>query len=295
MVSGRAHAILTHDLTLIKQAALNFTTTTHICPGLTSTYAGTRMQEIADYSLEYPALLTWIYAQDHDVEFLRACEPCATGVYEYFTKYENADGLLDHVSEKWNLVDWPQNLRDNYDFDLRNPVKPGLHNVINALWYGFKLAMDELYSILGKARDFGTKKTKKSFISKFYSEKLGLFTDTPTSTHASVHSNVFPLLFGLADNDSSLAERIAEHIRKKRLTSMGVYMTYFTMAGLMRIGKRELCCELACDEGAWLNMIKEGATTTFEAWGKDQKWNTSLCHPWATSPLIIFSGIERLY
>ena len=76
---------------------------------------------------------------------------------------------------------------------------------------------------------------------------------------------------------------------------MGVYMTYFTMAGLMRVGKAELCRELTCDEGAWLNMIKEGATTTFEAWGKDQKWNTSLCHPWATSPLIIFSGLDRLY
>ncbi|MCZ8517160.1 hypothetical protein O9H85_33380 [Paenibacillus filicis] len=34
-------------------------------------------------------------------------------------------------------------------------------------------------------------------------------------------------------------------------------------------------------------MVKEGATTCFEAWGKDQKWNTSLCHPWASSPIPI--------
>lgn len=295
MVSGRAHAILTHDLTLLKQAAINFTTTTIICPGLTSTYATTRMQEIADYSLEYPALLTWIYSQDKDIEFLRATEPCATGVYEYFTKYENADGLLESVKEKWNLVDWPQNLRDNYDFELTHPIGDGMHNVINALWYGFKLAMDELYRILGKSYDFGLEKTKSSFISTFYSDKLGLFVDTPVSNHASVHSNVFPLLFGMVDSDAALVDRIAEHIKNKRLTSMGVYMTYFTMAGLMRVGKEELCRELTCDEGAWLNMIKEGATTTFEAWGKDQKWNTSLCHPWATSPLIIFSGLDRLY
>ena len=32
------------------------------------------------------------------------------------------------------------------------------------------------------------------------------------------------------------------------------------------------------DEGAWLRMIREGATTTFEGWGKDSKWNTSLFH-----------------
>ena len=32
------------------------------------------------------------------------------------------------------------------------------------------------------------------------------------------------------------------------------------------------------DENAWLRMIREGATTTFEGWGKDKKWNTSLFH-----------------
>ena len=57
----------------------------------------------------------------------------------------------------------------------------------------------------------------------------------------------------------------------------------------------DLCVELATDGGAWLNMIKEGATMTFEAWGKDQKWNTSLCHPWATAPLIIFTDSVRPY
>ena len=295
VVSGKAHAIATHDLTLLKQAAINFMSTTIICPGLTSTYATTRMQEIADYSLEYPALLTWIYSQDGDIEFLRTTEPCATGVYKYFTKYENDDGLLEEVREKWNLVDWPQNLRDNYDFELVHPIGPGIHNVMNALWYGFKLAMAELYEILGIKAELGLEKTKKSFMEKFYREDIGLFVDNPTSRHASVHSNVFPLLFGMADSDSALIERIAEHIKNKRLTSMGVYMTYFTMAGLMRVGKEELCRTLTVDEGAWLNMIREGATTTFEAWGKDQKWNTSLCHPWATSPLIIFSGLDRLY
>ena len=32
------------------------------------------------------------------------------------------------------------------------------------------------------------------------------------------------------------------------------------------------------DRGAWLRMLDEGATTTFEGWGKDTKWNTSLFH-----------------
>ena len=76
---------------------------------------------------------------------------------------------------------------------------------------------------------------------------------------------------------------------------MGVYMAYFALAALKNAGEYDTCIELATDEGAWLNMIREGATLTYEAWGKDQKWNTSLCHPWATAPLIIFSDKVRPY
>jgi hypothetical protein len=42
-------------------------------------------------------------------------------------------------------------------------------------------------------------------------------------------------------------------------------------------------------------MSAEGATVTFEAWGKEQKWNTSLFHPWATAPLIVFCDGVRPY
>jgi hypothetical protein len=42
-------------------------------------------------------------------------------------------------------------------------------------------------------------------------------------------------------------------------------------------------------EHSWYQMISEGATACFEAWGKEQKPNTSLCHPWASTPIIILS------
>lgn len=34
-------------------------------------------------------------------------------------------------------------------------------------------------------------------------------------------------------------------------------------------------------------MVREGASACFEAWGKEQKWNTSLCHPWASAPIPV--------
>lgn len=291
MVSGRAHATLTKDTTLVKNAVYDFCNTAFVTPGLLACACGSLMQEIADYSLEFPAVLNWIYSLDGDIEFLKKCEPYATGVYEYYKGYENSDGLLDEVSE-WNLVDWPANLRDGYDFHCERPTKKGVHNVINALWYGLKIALGELYSTLGISRDVEAEKTKKSFISAFYSKELDLFTDTPDSKHTAVHSNIFPLLFGIGTENEKTKQNIISLIRKKKLTSMGVYMAYFALAALKMNGEYELCRELATDEGAWLNMLAEGATTTFEAWGKEQKWNTSFCHPWATGPAIIFADVR---
>lgn len=42
-------------------------------------------------------------------------------------------------------------------------------------------------------------------------------------------------------------------------------------------------------------MIKEGATTCYEVWGKNQKWNTSLFHPWSTAPVaVLFEEKENI-
>jgi hypothetical protein len=35
-------------------------------------------------------------------------------------------------------------------------------------------------------------------------------------------------------------------------------------------------------------MLRDGATTCLEAWGVEQKWNTSLCHPWSSSPIYFY-------
>ena len=292
-IAGRAQAVATGDTTMIKKAVTLFCDTAPLCKGLFAVSNSARMQEIADYSLQFAAQLLWIYKTDGDTEFLKKTEPYATGVYEYFLNHADENGLISGITEKWNLVDWPQNLRDGYDFPLTKPIGPGLHNVINAFWYGSITALDEIYAILGKSRITGyAEKVKNSFLDTFFCEDACLFCDSPKhikEPHFSIHSNVLPLLFGMADNDIALKENIVELIKKKSLASMGVYMAYFTLAALKINGYDRVCEELATDERCWLNMIKEGATTTFEAWGVDQKWNTSLFHPWACAPVIIFA------
>lgn len=285
-IAARSHAILTGDTSMMKKAILDFCRSSFICEGIMAVSTSSFMQEIADYSLQFPAHALWVYKTDGDLEFLRLVEPYMTGVLNYFKKYMGENGLISSLTEKWNLVDWPKNLRDGYVYRER---QGDLHNVLNAFFCGFLDSMDELYKILGKEKTGLTEKAKTSFIQTFYSVPDGLFTDDTAHSHISLHSNILPLLFDIGTEDRALSERLISYIMERRLTASGVYMAYFALAALKRHGRMELCRELILDKGAWLNMIAEGGTTAFEAWGKDQKWNTSLAHPWATAPIIILA------
>mgnify|MGYP003291485048 CR=1 FL=1 len=293
-VSGRAQCVLTGDTTLIKKAIIDFCGSAFICKGVMAVSTSSFMQEIADYSLLLPALILWVYKRDNDKDFLRLTFPYITGVYEYFMQYSQEDGLIEGVKEKWNLVDWPDNLRDGYNFPLTKPIGYGKHNVLNAFWIGFLKAYQDICEILGEAVNIAIDNVEKSFINAFYNKETGLYCDSTQKTHSAVHSNVLPLLFDIGMSETK-ERKIVEYICQKKLTSMGVYMAYFTLAALMKHGEREKAELLATDKGAWLNMLEEGATTTFEAWGKNQKWNTSLFHPWATAPLIVFAKDTEVY
>lgn len=293
-ISGRAHAILNGDATLLKKAIVDFCNSAFISQGIMAVSTSSFMQEIADYSLLFAPLVLWVYRFDEDKEFLNHVYPYVKGAFEYFCKYENESGLLEGVTEKWNLVDWPENLRDGYDFPLTNPIGKGVHNVINAFWIGFLKSFDEISEILGFTTANKAETAEKSYIAAFFDKNIGLFCDSEKRTHSAVHSNVLPLYFGIKKDDDTFIKNAIGLIEKKKLTSMGVYMSYFALSALKKNDEYEKAVRLATDEKAWLNMIAQGGTSTFEAWGKEQKWNTSLFHPWAVAPLIVFSEFDLL-
>lgn len=129
-------------------------------------------------------------------------------------------------------------------------------------------------------------KRREAFRAQFYDQNNQLFVDAAGSSHHSLHANVLPLLFGLVDNGKEEEQLIVQFIRRKRL-SCGVYMAYFVLQALAKAGEYDLLYELIVsdDANSWSTMVKEGATTCFEAWSKEAKWNTSLCHPWASAPI----------
>ena len=218
--------------------------------------------------------------------------PYAQGISEYFDRFRREDGLIENVKTKWNLVDWPQNLRDNYDFDLPQPVVgDGCHNVINALYIGMKQCIEEICKILDLPCTPQSAALRQAFIRGFYNEATGLFTDSLVSSHSSLHANAFAAFYGLAPEGN----QIADFIMREGLCC-GVFVSYFVLYALIRLGRPQDAYALITNhsEHSWYEMLQEGATTAYEAWGKDQKWNTSLCHAWASAPIPVLCDLAKL-
>jgi hypothetical protein len=225
--------------------------------------------------------------------------PMVEGIWEFYSQYLTSDGLLtrirhmDKVPSEMNphLIDWPQNLRDGYDMDA---AYEGACTVENLFFFGFLKTAAELYERLGERKRADeiseiSERMRLGINQKLYNGDTGLFVDATGSQHSSLHANALPLFFGLTPPKGF--EPLCDLIMKKRL-NCGVYFAYFVIEGLYRQGFDKEAADLlrGTDEHSWVNMIREGATTSMEAWGKDQKWNTSWCHPWSSSPIYFYTS-----
>ena len=285
-VTSLTHLYLSGDTRLLRKALDDWMRSSFIADGLMAVFPSALMQEIADYSLLFPMVALRYCEHTLDTAFLRSAYEAGRRVLKTYEKYAREDGLLRRVTEAWNLVDWPKNLRDGYDFPVDVPVGEGTHNVINAFYVGAVGDMEKMAAILGEPVEKRFEALKRSYHKAFFREETGLYADSDVSSHSAAHSNILPLFFGIVPKENEA--RVAEWLSDGGIKT-GVYMAFFLLKALARAGRYDDAYRLMVSEGehSWRNMLSEGATTLFEAWGKDQKWNTSLCHPWASAPVSV--------
>ena len=285
-ISGFAHLILTRDCRMLKKAIENTAESIKFSGEILAVSPCSLRQKIADYSLLFPLILWRYYGYTKDKDFLRKMLPACDYICDYFSEFADDEGLLNQADTQWNLVDWPENARDNYDFDLSDPIGEGRHNVINAFYISAIESTEKIKKELNVPFESKSKALKESFNAAFFSKETQLYTDSETSAHSAIHSNMLPIVFDICPERHK--EKIADFLIKKGMRC-GTYMAYFYLKALCNAGKkREAYNAIVSDSpNSWQNMISEGATTCFEAWSKNGKWNTSLFHPWSTAPIII--------
>ena len=295
VVTAHSQFLLTGDARQYRKAIYDFARSSAVDPGLLCIAPGSLTEKLGDYSLMYPYFVENYIRLTGDRSVLDVL-PVIEGMLRHFARHMRPDGLLCDVTDTWNMVDWPLGETDGYEYDLENRGKPGCHNVINALWYGAVDGYVRLCEMAGRtpAPPVEASRVAESFRRVFGGGEGGLFRDLEGGTHCAYHSNIYPLFFGMTD--ASETEAVLSMLRRRRICG-SVFTAYFTLMALVRRGETPLACELAFGEGerSWSHMIREGATSCFEAWGKDMKWNTSFCHAWASTPIpLICEGVMGL-
>ncbi len=272
------NTILTKDDTLMRKLIDDSFSSDFITDGLVTCLNSSLMQEIAESPLMLTLFIWWHYRLTGDKEYLSQNFTKIIKVIESYRRDYETDGLLNNL-DKWCVVEWPPNFRDGYDVDVKEGAVCTTAHVVMNSYYLAAIKMANKMSIELKGEIYRDEKPlTNAFISAFYNKKKHLFKDSIDSEHISIVGNTFPFAFGLCP-DEECAENIMNMYSERKISSVFLSCTFNALMGFVRYGNDEKIKELMLDDGAWLRMLKEGATTTFEGWGRDSKWNTSLFHP----------------
>lgn len=103
-----------------------------------------------------------------------------------------------------------------------------------------------------------------------------MFVDGTEHRHVSSVGNVYPFSFGLCPE--GFKEQFYNLLEEKGFGKISIFTSFPLLKGLLREGEKEKIYQMITSKETWSRMLDEGATTTFEVWGKDLKWNTSLFH-----------------
>lgn len=271
------HAVLTGNDDMLRKLIDDAFKTSFITEGLVTCMDCSHMQEIAEYPLILVFTVLWHYNLTGDKEYLNENYPKVTRLLDSYRNDYETELLLRNL-DKWCVVDWPKNFRHDYDVDLTEgkPCKPA-HVSINAYYIAAIRTANQISEILSEQPYRDEEALTEKFISTFYDKEKHLFCDGEDTEHTCIVGNAFPFGFGICP-DEEFKENVINMFSELGSHSLAFFALFPMLLGLLREGREDLIKEALLDKGAWLRMLDEGATTTFESWGRDTKWNTSLFH-----------------
>lgn len=184
-----------------------------------------------------------------------------------------------------DIVDWPRGSEDdNYVFTPYNTV-------VNAFHYRAMQLLARMAEALGRhdeARELNDycDTFRHTFNAAMIDPTTGTYRDGIDTDHRSLHANLFPLAFGLVPEEYERS--VVDYIRSRGM-ACSVYAAQFLLDGLYNMAEGDYALHLLTkdDIRSWRNMIRAGATITFEAWDNSFKPNQDWNHAWGAAPADI--------
>ena len=269
--------ILTRDDSMVRKLIDDAFATSFISDTLVTCMDCSFMQEIAEYPLILVYLVLWHYRLTGDGDYLRTNYEKIVPLLDAYRRDYEHEGLLRRL-DKWCVVEWPMNFRHGYDVDIREgKVCEAAHVSINAYYLGAIRVANHMAKTLGLPPYRDESPVEEAFYKAFYDPAEDLFRDSDETEHISLVGNSFVYGFGLYRDDST-RQNILSLLDTHSISSLSFFCSFPILMGLCRDRDTKRLTAALTNSDAWLRMLREDATTTFEGWGKDTKWNTSLFH-----------------
>ncbi len=249
------------------------------------------MQEIAEYPLILIYLVRWHFNLTGDREYLLQNYGKVLKLLDaYRSRYEK-NGLLRDL-DKWCVVDWPENFRHGYDVDItQRQICHTAHISINAYYLAAIRTANEMAAVLELPPYRDETPLTGAFYTTFYDAEKHLFRDGENTAHISLVGNCF--VYGLdLCKDDTFKRNFLSLYEQNGIHSLSFFCTFMMLIGFIENDRYDLLREALLDDGAWRRILREGGTTTFESWGKDTKWNTSLFHLTMSFAAIFMADID---
>ncbi|MBQ8781774.1 MAG: family 78 glycoside hydrolase catalytic domain [Oscillospiraceae bacterium] len=269
--------VLTGDDSMVKKLIDDAFSTEFITDTLVTCMDCSFMQEIAEFPLILVYLVLWHYRYKNDKEYLAVNYPKIRKLLDSYCRSYEKNGLLKEL-DKWCVVEWPANFRHGYDAELsEGQVCRQAHISINAYYIKAVQTANDIAQLLNEDLYRDEKPLLEAFYNAFYDKEKNLFRDSEGSEHVSLVGNSFVYGFQLCDDEKFKADFLSM-LCENGISSLSLFCTFPVMWGLIKNNRYDLLKQALLDSGAWKRMLDEGATSTFEGWGKETKWNTSLFH-----------------
>lgn len=283
--------ILTNDDSMVRKLVDDAFATDFITDTLVTCMDCSFMQEIAEYPLILVYLVLWHYNFTGDRDYLKQNYQKVTKLLDAYRREYETDGLLRHL-DKWCVVEWPKNYQHGYDVDVREgAVCHDAHVSLNAYYIAAVRAANSMADILQLPRYRDEKVLISAFQSAFFDAEKALFKDGENTDHVSLVGNSFVYGFDPCPSDT-FKQNFVTMLCQNGIDSLSLFCTLPVLMGLVRNNQHDLLKECLVNDGAWKRILREGGTTTFEGWGKETKWNTSLFHLTMSYVAIFLADVD---
>ena len=286
-----AHTILTGEDAIARKMIDDAFRSTFIVDTMVTCLGCSFMQEIAEYPLMLVYFILWHYRLHGDREYLASNYKKAVRLVDAYRRDYERELLITNL-DKWCVVEWPNNYRDGYDVDItEGKICTIPHISINAYYIEAVHTLNLIARELGLPDYRDEKPLRDKFNESFYLKEKGLYRDSVATDHVSLIGNIFAYAFALSDCEV-FYENMEKMIEERGIHSVSMFTSFPMMQGLVRRGKYELLYRQLTDPEAWLRIIREDSYTSFEGWGRDCKWNTSLFHMTMSDVAVFLADID---